>query len=134
MGWSYSGNPADSAKDEVRFLIGDTDREDQLLSDEEITFLVVLNPKQAGYANWVCAAEAARAIAARLTKLISKKVGSLSLSYSDKARQYTDLANALDAKATSGNNQVVGAPLLGGGGRTYLQEPEWFSDSPISGS
>ena len=39
MAWEYEG-PSASTKDEVRFLIGDTDFEDQLLSDEEIQFLV----------------------------------------------------------------------------------------------
>lgn len=39
MAWSYSGNPADSPVDEIRFLIGDTDTLDQLLQNEEIQFL-----------------------------------------------------------------------------------------------
>lgn len=39
MTWSYSGDPSDSALDEIRFLIGDTDTNDQLLSNEEITYL-----------------------------------------------------------------------------------------------
>ena len=39
MSWEYQG-PSASDKDEVRFLIGDTDVEDQLLSDEEIQYLV----------------------------------------------------------------------------------------------
>jgi hypothetical protein len=39
MTWNYSGNPADSPVDEIRFLIGDTDTADQLLQDEEIQFL-----------------------------------------------------------------------------------------------
>jgi hypothetical protein len=133
MGWSYSGNPADSAKDEVRFLVGDTDRDDQLLSDEEIAFMISLYPKATGYANWDCAAECARTIASKFSKLISKTVGSLSLQYGDKARQYAELADRLAKNAETGGNQIVGAPILGGGGVTYLGEPEWFSDIPISG-
>ena len=38
MVWSYSGNPADSAVDAVRFLTGDTDTNDQLLDNEEIAW------------------------------------------------------------------------------------------------
>lgn len=40
MTWSYSGDPATSQKDEVRFLIGDTDTKEQLLQDEEIQYLL----------------------------------------------------------------------------------------------
>lgn len=39
MTWSYSGDPSSSTLDEIRFLIQDTDTNDQLLSNEEITYL-----------------------------------------------------------------------------------------------
>jgi len=38
--WTYSGNPASSTRDLVRFLIADTDIDDQLLSNEELDYLV----------------------------------------------------------------------------------------------
>ena len=40
MGWTYGGDPSASAKDAVRFLVGDTDSTDQLLQDGEITYLL----------------------------------------------------------------------------------------------
>lgn len=40
MTWSYSGDPADDDLNATRFLIGDTDSSDQLVSDEEIEFLI----------------------------------------------------------------------------------------------
>ena len=40
MTWTYSGDPGSSELDEVRFLIQDTDTDDQLLSDEELTYLL----------------------------------------------------------------------------------------------
>jgi hypothetical protein len=40
MTWSYSGNPGASDLDEVRFLIQDTDTNEQLLSNEEINYLI----------------------------------------------------------------------------------------------
>ena len=44
--WTYSGNPAASDKDAVRFLVGDTNTSDQLVSDEapRAPFPVALNP------------------------------------------------------------------------------------------
>lgn len=131
MTWKYSGNPADSALDEVRFLVGDTDAGDQLLSDQEIEYLLVNNPATAGISNWSCASEAARAISSKMTKLISKTVGSLSLQYGQRAQQFADLAEQLDKKAVSGNQQVVGQPILGGGGTKYLSGTDWFRDSPL---
>jgi len=43
MTWTYSGNPANSSSDAVRFLIGDTDTTDQLISNEEIAYLVTVH-------------------------------------------------------------------------------------------
>lgn len=39
MTWSYSGDPSSSTLDEIRFLIQDTNTNEQLLSNEEITYL-----------------------------------------------------------------------------------------------
>lgn len=40
MSWSYSGNPADSPLDELRFLTGDTNEAAQILQDEELQYLI----------------------------------------------------------------------------------------------
>ncbi len=40
MSWSYSGNPKDSPIDEVRFLVGDTNKNEPILQDEEIQYLI----------------------------------------------------------------------------------------------
>lgn len=40
MAWTYSGNPADSEKDKYRFMLGDTDEEEPVLTDEEIEFVI----------------------------------------------------------------------------------------------
>ena len=39
MTWTYGGDPASNARDAIRFLIGDTDTNDQLLNDEEIAWV-----------------------------------------------------------------------------------------------
>ena len=36
--WTYSGDPTDSDRDAVRFEVGDTDENDRLLSDGEVTY------------------------------------------------------------------------------------------------
>lgn len=40
MSWSYSGNPANSQLDKLRFISGDTNEAEQILQDEEIQFLI----------------------------------------------------------------------------------------------
>ena len=38
MSWSYSGNPATSDRDAVRYFVQDTNRRDQLATNEDIDF------------------------------------------------------------------------------------------------
>ena len=76
MTWTYSGNPGASTLDEVRFLIQDTNTNDQLLQDEELNYLIT------SYGDPYSAAVAAvSALIGRLASLQSesKKVGDLSL-------------------------------------------------------
>ena len=40
MSWNYSRNPASSALDELRFIIGDTNEAEPIMQDEEITYLI----------------------------------------------------------------------------------------------
>ncbi len=40
MSWSYSGDPSSSPLDEARFIMGDTDINDPVLSDEEINYMI----------------------------------------------------------------------------------------------
>ena len=40
MSWTYSGNPANSKLDEMRFVIGDTNESSPIMQDEEIEYLI----------------------------------------------------------------------------------------------
>jgi hypothetical protein len=55
MAWTYSGDPTSSDRDKVRFLIGDTDTNDQLLQDGEIDYLITLKGSAEGAAYQACA-------------------------------------------------------------------------------
>lgn len=83
MTWTYSGNPGASALDEVRFLIQDTNQDDQLLSNEEIEYLieVYIDP----YSAAVAAVVSLIGKASRQEEE-SKKVGDLTLSRKSGAR------------------------------------------------
>lgn len=61
--WSYSGKPGSSEKDELRFLIGDTDPSNQQLDDCEVSYLLGKTGSVISAA--ICAVEGLMAIYAR---------------------------------------------------------------------
>lgn len=91
----YSGNPASSSRDEVRFLVGDTDNGQLELSDAEIDFLLV----QAGGAARHAAPLAADALASKFAKQVTYSTGRVSRQLGDKAKQMRELAAALRREA-----------------------------------
>ena len=97
MTWSYSGDPGSSTRDEVRFLIQDTDTDNQLLSNEELDYLITayIDP----YSAAVAAVVSLIATAAR-SEEESKSVGDLSLSRKAGARlqQWEALKRHLEAE------------------------------------
>ena len=40
MTWTYSGDPSTTSRDAVRYRSGLTDKDDQLVSDEEIAYVL----------------------------------------------------------------------------------------------
>lgn len=97
MTWTYSGNPGDSTRDEIRFLIGDTDTTDQLLSDEELDYLIGVWAD--AYAAAIAAVSALIAKGSRDSEE-AKRVGDLSLSVKSGARvqQWMMLLDRLQAE------------------------------------
>lgn len=115
MTWTYSGNPASSDRDAVRFLVGDTDTTDQLITDEEIAYLLSVYSEAPN-----AAVGAARSIAAKFARFSdqARTVGNLSLSesFSQKSEQYHHLADHLAGLAsgiTSPPMPVANASALG---------------------
>lgn len=128
MAWSYSGDPADSDKDQIRFLVGDTNIDDQLVTDEEIAFNLALFPSTVGKPNYRAAAETAEAIASEFARKADKSVGPLSIQAKQQRDHYIEMANRYRFYAINGGVLVPGSggaipitPRLGGGGDTHLQ-------------
>jgi len=88
--WTYSGNPGASDLDEVRFLIGDTDTNDQQLSDEEITYLLSAfgSPARA-------ALESARGLLAKYSRFVDQKTGDIDIKFSQRRAAYAALVQQL---------------------------------------
>jgi hypothetical protein len=98
--WSYSGNPSNSANDKVRFLCGDTDTNNQQVSNEEIAFLLTEWNSNA----YLAAAFACDAISGKYSAKadLSRSVGDLSISsqYGSQARTFMERAASLRALAS----------------------------------
>ena len=114
MTWTYAGDPSASARDAIRFLIGDTDTTDQLLSDEEIAWV---NSEASGTSTGTTALYDAAyrcclTIASKLAREADKQIGDLSVSMSQRAKAYREQAASL--KELSGREGGVPIPYAGG--------------------
>ncbi len=104
MTWTYGGDPSANERDEVRWLAGDTDTNDQLVTDEEIAYALTKQPTPTLAAAVVC-----DAIAAKFAREADRRVGDVSLSASQKAKAYRERAADLRADAA-----VLALPSFGG--------------------
>jgi hypothetical protein len=100
MAWTYSGDPANSASDEVRFLVGDIDTDNQQINDAEIAYLLATWNND----SYISAAFACESIAGRFNAKAdgSKSVGDLSIStrFVEQAKAYMERANNLRKTAS----------------------------------
>jgi hypothetical protein len=92
--WSYSGDPATSEKDTIRFYIGDIDESLQLLSDEDIQFLIdTWGPKYKS--SILTAAVAAEMIANHFAREVSISADGVSVGSNELQGKYDTLAENL---------------------------------------
>ena len=107
---TYSGDPTASQRDEVRFLLGDTDGNPdfELLTDEEVDYLLLSwnQPMRAAHAG-------ALALEAKFTKL-NQTIGSISVDYLGLANQYRELASSLAQRGGFTTIATGSIPLVGG--------------------
>lgn len=107
--WNYSGNPASNDRDQVRFLIGDTCKEDPLVSDKEIAFAI---SEQTSLK--LAAAMCLRALAAVHSRMVTKKIGDISVNCSDLAKQFKARADELDPFNVATAAPLLALPVFGG--------------------
>lgn len=114
MTWTYSGDPATSARDSIRFLVGDTDTNDQLISDEEIAWT---NEQVAGSATattdlYTAAYRVMVAIASKFSRLANQSMGDMRVDLAQKADNARTQAEQLRQLAQRENLTPV--PYAGG--------------------
>jgi hypothetical protein len=105
MSWTYSGDPSSSAKDEVRFLVGDTDEGDPLLRDAEVTYAI----NQTGGVI-TAAIRCCELIMSKFSRLADESIGPLRIDYSQKAKGYRTMISQLRERLF-----LNGAPPYAGG-------------------
>lgn len=109
MTWNYSGDPAASDLDQVRFLIGDTLSVQPLIQNEEINFAIAQQSTLR-----LAAAVVLRALAARYTRYPNFAVGDVSASaLSDVAEGFMRRARELDPTGVTAGSALC-APSFGG--------------------
>lgn len=97
MTFTYTGDPSVSTRDQIRFLLTDTDSTDPHFTDEEIAWQLTT------WGNiWEAAASCAEILSGRFARKAdtTKKVGDLSLSqtYARAAENYMHLSDHLRAQ------------------------------------
>lgn len=103
--WNYGGNPADSSRDAVRFLVGDTNSNDPLLDDLEVDYLLSVEGSVHKAAIAAC-----YGIAAMLARDFEGNLASCRPSEKP-GQAYLELAKRLEAQAASKRTVV---PFVGG--------------------
>ena len=111
MTFTYSGDPAASARDAIRFYAQDTDADDQLLSDEEIDF-IISNWQHVSDHPLFVAAVCCDSIAGRFAREISYSADGVSVGAEALQEKYTRLAASLRDQFKS--NVVSAGPDVGG--------------------
>lgn len=103
MSWEYNlANLATSEKDQVRYYIGDTESDFQLLQDEEIEFELSRHDSVLETAVACC-----DKLVAKLSKQVDNRLGPSSISASDLAEQFRKLSDTLKAQAQGLNPPIA---------------------------
>lgn len=115
MSWHYGGDPARTAKDAVRLLIGDTKPSAQLRSDEEVLFALAENAGN----KYLAAAMLLDTLAAEKAPEVDKSVGDKREALSQMTQNYIATAKRyrLQARLLSATGAAPYAGGISKGGR-----------------
>ena len=120
MTWTYSlTDLANSAKDQVRAMIGDTVASDPQLQDEEIAQFVAGRTTTFG-----AAADACRALASKFSRSVTQKANGAQVNFTDLAKAYLKMALGFDQQAA-----LAGGAMPYAGGLSIADKQGQESDS-----
>lgn len=121
MTWTYTGNPATNNLDQVRFLIGDTDPNDQQLADGEITWAMTTAAMP-----WYAAAACCDLLYAKYARQVQRRFGRAGFQafYNEKLAQYQALAQTLRARGAAGGAVIYAGGITESGKETDADDPD----------
>lgn len=122
MTWTYSPSLT-TARDRIRFKLGDTDQSDQLVSDEEVAGVLSVQPSES-----LAAAQLAEGIAGRFSRKVSFSNGALSMQAGEQAKAYLELAARLRSQASQDAIHQISILV---GGRTIAGRQDLASDPSV---
>lgn len=111
MSFSYSGDPAESTLDAIRFYSQDVDSSDPLITNEEIEFIISSWSHVSDNALFL-AAVVCDAISSKFAREISFSADGVSVGASELQEKYERLADSLRAQHTA--QEISGIPSAGG--------------------
>jgi len=128
--WTYDGAPgtstADGRRDAVRVLAGDTDTNDQQVTDETITFYL----SESGDDVYGAAAATARAIAASYGRRVNTAFEGVRADYDQLQQHYLKLATRLDREGKL-KGAGLGVPRAGGISIDEMDSADENDDRPL---
>lgn len=128
MAFTYEGNLATDVRDQVRFLVGDTDPTEFFLQDGEIAWLALIwSPKGSIY---YVAAMACEAIAAKFAREVTTTSDSQTVSTSELQQKYLDLA----ARLMRQHETLLTGGVVSMGGVDAGEQPDPTVTSPAFGT
>lgn len=128
MSFTYEAPLASSQKDQVRFLVGDTDPDEFFLHDSEIEWLITIWGSKGSV--FYVASMAAESIAARFTREVTTSSDSQSVSTSELQQKYLDLA----ARLMRQHETLLTGGVVDMGGVNAGEQPDPTVTSPAFGT
>lgn len=120
MTWSYSNNPSGNPIDEVRLLIGDTDIDDQQLTNEEIQYYIDT------YGPGVRAAiPGVQGLIAKYSRLVDQTTGEIQVKWSQRVSNWEALLDQLKDQLRLRNTP---RPFAGGVSKDDINNREEDAD------
>jgi len=99
MAWNYSGDPSTSDLDAIRFEIGDTDPQEQLLTDSEILYSLEAESTLLGAAARCC-----EVLAKRFARQADFRLGPQTVWASQRSAAFRELAKELRQRVAGTNS------------------------------
>lgn len=115
-------------RDKVRFLIGDTDNDNLMLSDDEVAFTLSENADDL----YLTAASLCKSIAARFARDVNYRFSTLWQDSGDAYEHYMALAKRYEEEALSGGGSLEVVFTMSGSRCTQYPEEFWYGmhDNP----